>query len=481
MPALLKKYCCLGFVLLWNMTQAFGFTLLGSPLAPWQTPRLGYDLNAPFFGGPVNLGEEYRWNVPVVYYGFSSEFLNYFGQRGVDDVEKAIKFLNDLPPMSQLNPDDYPLASQRVNHRAQALGLYDLKSYTLSVMLNQMGICDPTRFVFTLRNRFTFPTSTNYHVIKRNFDPITWQHSSFINGQLWTYNIIFDGPVNSLAFTQPVDPLALLGFINAPVTSAIGNDLLLVGGFWTGLTRDDVGGLKYIYDGASIYSRNIENPPPNAFSQFGAVAGGGGSPWGIPPPTVTNGVPGLTNNFISTALRPGIDKVLYQRVNYDSVLGFFEPFTNSWTDTIITNNCQRLTQTLQRPVTVPDIIFDAADLQGPDVPPIWDNFVIAQETFLVWANNSAINGVNDTGGTRSDLGPGVIQPGGNGAGTTPAAFILTFNSVGPLYDNQFPGFLSEANAGRHILWGSFDGSTNEPVVYPVGTSIRQIEAQALSR
>jgi hypothetical protein len=53
--------------------------------------------------------------------------------------------------------------------------------------------------------------------------------------------------------------------------------------------------------------------------------------------------------------------------------------------------------------------------------------------------------------------------------------------VGPLYDSQFPGFLSEVSSPRHILWGSFDGSTNEPVVYPVGTSIRQIEAQALGR
>ena len=58
--------------------------------------------------------------------------------------------------------------------------------------------------------------------------------------------------------------------------------------------------------------------------------------------------------------------------------------------------------------------------------------------------------------------------------------VLTFNSVGPLLQNIWPFFLSEANAFTiPFLWGSFDGSTNEPVVYPIGTSIQQIEAQVL--
>jgi len=70
----------------------------------------------------------------------------------------------------------------------------------------------------------------------------------------------------------------------------------------------------------------------------------------------------------------------------------------------------------------------------------------------------------------------VIQPAQGGAGS----LVLTFNSVGPLLYNQYPAFLSEANAFIvPFLWGSFDGSTNEPVVYPVGTSIYQVEAQVL--
>src|SRR5437879_639993 len=98
MTALFRR-SCIGFVFFWSVAQTLGFSLQG-PLAVWQTHRLGYDINNPPFGGPMSIGEEYRWDVPLVYYAFSSEFLNYFGQRGVEEVEKAIKILNDLPPMS---------------------------------------------------------------------------------------------------------------------------------------------------------------------------------------------------------------------------------------------------------------------------------------------------------------------------------------------------------------------------------------------
>src|SRR2546429_2356326 len=314
MSALFRKFC-LACVLAWSATQAFGFTLQGV-LAPWQTPRLGYDRNAALFGGPMNLGEEYRWNVPVVYYTFTPEFLNYFGQKGVDEIEKAIKFMNDLPPVSQLNLEDYPLTSQRINHRAEAVFLVDLKSEALSFLLQGAGVTDPTRYVYTLRNRWISPggAPTNYYVIKRNFDPVTWHHSSFVNGELWTYTTIIDdvGGGRSFAVTAPVDPLALAGLISAPVTSGFvgGTGLLVQGGFWTGLTRDDVGGMKYIYRAVNY---NVENPSPNAFTGIGVpgVSGGGGSPWAIPTPPPTNAPPGtvVTNNFITTALRPGIEKV----------------------------------------------------------------------------------------------------------------------------------------------------------------------------
>jgi len=484
MSGLIKKLL-LGSVLTLTVNGAFAFTLLGRNDGTWQTPRLGYVTSSAIIGGPMNLGEEYRWNVPVVYYGFTPEFMNYFGQHGVDEIEKAIQFLNDLPSASELNLDDYPLTSQKVNHRAQALGLVDLKSEALSLMVQGIGICDPTRYVFTLRNRWTPPNQTNYHVIKRNFDPVTWQHSSYINGVLWTYTTIVDnatGIPDSIAINLPVDPLELFGIIHAPVTSgfAEGNALLQFGGYWTGLTRDDVGGLKYIYR-ADNY--NVENAPANAFAgSFGVSAGSGGggqSPWTIPAPPPTNavpGVPGVVNtNFINTALRRGIGKITFQRVNYDHLFGLFQPFTNSWTDTVITPTGTS-SQSLSRPQFIPDILFDAADLQDGD-----DNggaLPVHGTTFQAWVNNQAINGIDSGAATlRTDLGPGVMDP---ATAINLPALLFTFNSVGPLFINQADFFVSEVNnLGRSFIWGSFDGSTNEPVVYPIGTSIQQVEAQVL--
>jgi hypothetical protein len=443
---------------LFGAQQARAFSLLG-PLAPWQTERLGYELNMPLFGGPVSIGEEYRWNVPVVYYAFTPEFLSYFGQTGVTEIEKAIRFLNNLPRAEQMNIDDFPLSSQRLNHRAQALGLLDLKSYALSVMMNEIGLCDPTRFVYTLRSRWIGPgpAPTNYYVIKRNFDPVTWQHSSYINGQLWTYSLVTDvTDTESFVFTEPVDPLALLGLINAPVTSGVGNDLLVFGGFWTGFTRDDVGGIKYVYRRSNF---NVENAPPIATGTFG------GGPWGVPPPATTNVV---TNLFVDLALRPGIDKITFVRAKYDSEAGIFVPFTNAFTDTIITNG-RAIQQNLQRPVPIADLLFDSSDLQDGDAFPV---FVTVAGGFQPWDNNDPENGL------IGDLGPGVIQP---ALGIPPqgSAFTITFNSVGPTFWNIWPNFLSEASAVRFFLWGSFDGSTNEPVVYPINTSIQDLERQVL--
>src|SRR6266516_1836777 len=100
--------------------RAHAFSLLG-PYAiaggnVWQTARIGY--NEPGdTGGPMNAaaGEEYRWNTPNVFYAYDAAFLSYFRTRGVEEVEKAVKIVNDLPASSLLNVDDYPLTTERIN------------------------------------------------------------------------------------------------------------------------------------------------------------------------------------------------------------------------------------------------------------------------------------------------------------------------------------------------------------------------------
>ncbi|MDA7667856.1 hypothetical protein N8611_02485, partial [bacterium] len=238
-------------LLLLTAEQAVGFSLVG-PRPPWQTAALGFQPPAVNTfggtGGPMNINEEYRWNVPTIHYGYSAEFLSYFGQDGVDSVEEAVEILNDVPSVDNLNLEDYQTESGRMNLRAAALGLTDIKSVALSSMLQARGLADPTRYSFVIRNRWVINNVTNYLVTKRNFDPETLQHSSFVNGSLWSY--IIQDPVppsnNAWASNFPVDPLERLFPRTMPV-AGVDSFAISSGFFWTQLTRDDVGGLKHIY------------------------------------------------------------------------------------------------------------------------------------------------------------------------------------------------------------------------------------------
>jgi len=80
--------------------SSFGFALLG-PFAPWMQETNGVVFPGDI-GGPMNIGNGYRWNVPIVTYGFDQSFLDYFGTNGVAAVEGAFQILNDLPPASQI-------------------------------------------------------------------------------------------------------------------------------------------------------------------------------------------------------------------------------------------------------------------------------------------------------------------------------------------------------------------------------------------
>src|SRR6266404_4804702 len=77
-----------------------GFALLG-PYMNWMAQTNGYRQPGDI-GGPMDIGEGYRWNVPVVTYGFDQSFVDYFGSNGVAAVESAIQVLNDLPPASTI-------------------------------------------------------------------------------------------------------------------------------------------------------------------------------------------------------------------------------------------------------------------------------------------------------------------------------------------------------------------------------------------
>jgi len=232
---------------------AMGFSLLGPANETYQVPDIAFDLPGDI-GAPKNLGEAYRWNTPVIYYACDENFVNYFGAEGVAAIDSAFAVFNQLTNVSAYSPGltEFPLESMRVNYQAEALSLLDLKSQTMSLIAEQLGLAEPERWTWCLHNRFTTPggqcpQNQVYDVIKRNFDPVTSslnqvQPSSYVNGNLFTYQIfeICSGnPPLADAVEVNVDPLG------NPL-SAVASDGALYGNYFLGLTRDDVGGLRYL-------------------------------------------------------------------------------------------------------------------------------------------------------------------------------------------------------------------------------------------
>jgi hypothetical protein len=268
----IKLGCVAG--LAFGLQPAYGFSLLG-PLAnggdAWQVPEIGYGLPSDI-GAPKNLGEEYRWNTPTIYYAFDANFLDYFGSNGVWAVQQAIAQLNVLKPFSQYsaNLTEVPLNTARLNYRAQALHLYDLKSVALYLTMEELGLAQPDRYIWTLRTRTCSSCPVcSYSVIMRNFDPVTWQPTAYLNDNLYSYFIqeICSGPP-PLAVTVnfPVDPMVPLNFAVMQWSSSLQHGI-----YSTTLTRDDVGGLRYIYETNNI---NWESMSPDSTLFYTNIAGG---------------------------------------------------------------------------------------------------------------------------------------------------------------------------------------------------------------
>ena len=152
------------------------------------------------------------------------------------------------------------------------------------------------------------------------------------------------------------------------------------------------------------------------------------------------------------------------RSDYDSLVGvFFNPLIERFSETVRTNGRPR-SQSVTRTVLAPDIIFDAADLQQGDA---FANGIVTYTTSGAagWNSSDALDGT-----TGDDAGPGVIVP----------SFTITFNTVGPAFLNLQSAnsfFLTEGSFGSQsqLTWGSFDGSTNDPIAYPIGTSTLELE------
>ena len=472
-----QKTFLLALAIVGAANGASGFSLLGFPFPAWQTTAIGYQspgtLALSDNGGPMNLGEEYRWNERTITYGFDKSFMDYFGQKGVAEVNKAVAILNNLPPFSSMSAslNEFPTDSKRINYQAYGVFLIDLKSSALQILVEEMGLTSPERFVWCLRSRIVLPngTQTNYTVIMRSFDPVNLYPSKYVNNVLYTYQV-FDFPAPDSfadAIEKAVDPfvsftsVASRGLIAESPFGGLTTSALGFGDFYTGLTRDDVGGLRYLYAGRGPYAQvNQENLIPGTVA---ASRQNGLSPW------LPAGGVGATNALVDLAARPGVDKILLKQVN--APFGIFNgvSITNTYTDTFYVGGIL-FRQVVQRVSPVnPDILFKAGDLSvgSQGVP-----FTLSRDFPTI--NNSVLN----TSGTLLD-GPGEIVP----------TVTITFGKIGPFIMNQFPTYLTEDNpAAGYVswVWGSFDGTTNVPFVYPAGpngkgTPIQVLQQQVLNQ
>jgi hypothetical protein len=271
-----------------GLQSASAFSLLGPNNEVWQVPDIGYN-PLPFDGlptAPKNISEEYRRNVPVLYYSFDANFLEFFGSNGVYAVEQAMQILNSVTNVSSYSKDlsEFPLAVTRENPTATALSLVDLKSVTLHLMMEQLGLAEPERYTWTLHDRVVgpggCPADVEYLTVQRNFDitptPLDqYQASSYVNGTLYSYYILEycaspPGPPLGEAVEVSVDPLdntftAVASDSSSTLAFGQGanNKGLTAGKYYLGLTRDDVAGLRYLLREKNM---NWESPGPTSLS-----------------------------------------------------------------------------------------------------------------------------------------------------------------------------------------------------------------------
>ncbi|HWN93739.1 MAG TPA: hypothetical protein VNT99_01790 [Methylomirabilota bacterium] len=460
---MLKKLFYLFLVLLSAVPVANSFSLLGPGDAEgnaakvWQSRGANNNWNIGYafpgdIGAPVFADEFYRWNVPVITYAFHSSFIVFFGTNGMKAIDEAFQILNDLPAASKMSDDlsEYPLTTVRRNEDARALGLLDIKSVAMTFILEELGLAQADRWVWSLHHREPLPGPGGfgeYDVINaHNLDPVTAIPSRYVNETLYSYQILEVPPPG--AFTPYSDaaefPLVPPGTVpNFPVTSLTA--AFTPGNFFSGLTRDDVGGLRYLWRPRTLAAETLL---PGALP---------GSPRGWNPFLGTNflgtnGVIGTnaTNALLTAGVRGGVNKVTFRKVYYDSLFGgTFTPITNRYADRIMAGNTGRFVdQIVLRPIATPDFIFTAEDI---------NQNTIVRSTTATWINNTALTPPVVAGG------PGIISP----------PVVIGFNKIFPIFVNQTPFFVNGFDFSgvfgglfQGYIWASYDGTTNDPIIYP---------------
>ena len=404
---------------------AHGFSLLG-PYEDWMQPTNNFRLPGDI-GGPMDITARYRWNVPFVTYGFDQSFIDFFGSNGVAAVESAIGLLDELPASQNIVVTNYPFEIARHNLRAQGNWLVDLKSVALSLMLEQMGLGQPERSMFVVRqwdaNILLYNDSSEWpdgtipnYILERNFDPQTLMPTPYINSEIYAGEYYqYASQAEVLAF--PLDPIAP----DHPAVAEGFSEMNPFGLFFPNLSYDDVGGLRFLLSPTNVA---METLLPDVRPL------------------------GPSAKSVNTALRPGIGKITFVRHKFDHHSGQPLPMRFRYPDVYIENGVT-VRQHVERVVKSPDILFGTAE-NSPYIS--WPALYRRTDT-SPWEDNAAING-NPTG-----AGPGVIRP----------PIRIDFQRVGLSVGTtpQDPGGAFFMQTG----WAWFDGTTNAPVKFPSADSV----------
>jgi hypothetical protein len=168
-----------------------------------------------------------------------------------------------------------PRDTKRIHSTAQALGVLDLKSYAMGMLAEQLGLAGAVRWTWALRDRQVIGNFTNYAVIQRNFDPFTLKPTRYVNDHKWTYFIgTFPTGVGNNTYEDAaeiaIDQAGDNPFISSAVSASVGEDLLSTGlrqgEYYSALSRDDVGGLRYMYTRFNINSEFLPVATPRDVS-----------------------------------------------------------------------------------------------------------------------------------------------------------------------------------------------------------------------
>ena len=158
----------------WGPKEGYQIEAVGySPLVIVDHPlSFSFQYVPDFAYAPHNLAEEYRWNVPVLFYTYDPTFVDYFGSNGVRAVDGAATILNAVPKASEISVDDFPIDEARFNNPATAFHLFDLKSAALEALVTRLGLADPDTWTWAIHDRQTLPggcPNFQYTIIQRNF------------------------------------------------------------------------------------------------------------------------------------------------------------------------------------------------------------------------------------------------------------------------------------------------------------------------